>query len=924
MAIQDDFTIFPYSKCVRHVDGQTTVYSAVAFYSFLKDYMEEPGFGTHESAIKFNTPTSFSWTNGWMGDDGDGSEIYKYITGGSFDTVDNTTVGDPVYMQDCTSTTDWITSDKDLPITAAAALVGPLIAYKNDYPVANSARIWVRDTEGNPPLAAEAIATTGGTGAGTANGNGLNGDENYVNLFGLIDVPTDVSPQFYVYQEHPADSTIRVRIAEWSGLTNWMRGALDVIIPTRLGGVLVDSGNVTVLCHNTGDTFTSATVDLSAGARTPVSIETGADETNVPSGEWYLLYDGEAGGGFTADDLITDIDTTTGTRPGWYAEVVTVQDDGSDGYLLLRNLREDTATLDDNDNIFVGSTVRGVANGTHGDTHVTYDVEATIPVVGDVGKPIVGSVSTGEAILRGFHSDAGSGKMVLQVHHAKTAVDGRDYGGTDDTNRATLYINLVDNDQMTAASGGSSLLDVTLDANSTKLISAYSDITVAHISGTVTTSSPGTFTVGERITWNAGGSEAIYISGTTTMFLGNIDPTDEPDAADVFVGQLSAATANCDSGLTDDNTDGFAFEQQSSFDYSVLVEGGSIYNTGRTVPQIYRYLQYKIGDGNPDTIFTSDGATITATAAEEYTRADPAYATLKATPYANLAGTLFQGAQGVWLQGMATADANNLSLLDDLNAPHTPFASINLTVNNTRVDDVIWIHLDDGTGLTDKDTYASHNTNNLQSDSTFERDATNFPIDTPASGTFTVVDLSANREHRYRYISWATTILTLPAESTGTATAGSDGAQALEDDTTLDFVAAAIQRGDIIRRTNGAGGYAYVIEVVDADNVTTTQLSAGAGWVTGDTYELNSLVVTYDNTDLFLISYMDEIETVGTEGSPGTAQVSLLYLQDRAIILRARNVQNATKLIDIKATGTIESGGYTVTLGRNEDTVFTV
>ena len=43
------------------------------------------------------------------------------------------------------------------------------------------------------------------------------------------------------------------------------------------------------------------------------------------------------------------------------------------------------------------------------------------------------------------------------------------------------------------------------------------------------------------------------------------------------------------------------------------------------------------------------------------------------------------------------------------------------------------VFLQDGsTGLPDKDTYTSHNTNNVQSDSTFERDATDFPIDTPS------------------------------------------------------------------------------------------------------------------------------------------------------------------------------------------------
>ena len=86
MAIQNDFTIYPDSKVIRHTSG-TTVYSAVAFYSYLQDWADEPGHLTYENPIRFNTPTSFTMLNGWFLDDGDGSNILQYLTGGGIDTL---------------------------------------------------------------------------------------------------------------------------------------------------------------------------------------------------------------------------------------------------------------------------------------------------------------------------------------------------------------------------------------------------------------------------------------------------------------------------------------------------------------------------------------------------------------------------------------------------------------------------------------------------------------------------------------------------------------------------------------------------------------------------------------------------------------------------------------------------------------------
>lgn len=248
MAVQNDFTIYPKTKVIRHTSG-TTVYSAVAFYSYLMTTFDEPGYLTYETPIKFNTPTSFTMINGWFLDDGDGNtadtedgHILKYLTGGGIDTSGYSTITDKVYMLDMDGTTDFVFGDKDKDIEddGAANDVGPLLAYKNDYPTANRARIWVRDTNVHGAIADNSVITTeGGTGAGNAAGASSNGDEIYHNLFTIASFPTDVNPQVYVYQKHPVTAesySARVRIAEWSAVTNWDRGSIDVLIPVKLGG----------------------------------------------------------------------------------------------------------------------------------------------------------------------------------------------------------------------------------------------------------------------------------------------------------------------------------------------------------------------------------------------------------------------------------------------------------------------------------------------------------------------------------------------------------------------------------------------------------------------------------------------------------------------------------------------------------------
>jgi len=922
MAIGDDFTIYPFSKAVRHTSGNT-VYSAVAFYSYLMDTFDEPGFLSYETPIRFNTSESFTMINGWFLDNGDGSNILQYLTGGSIDTSGYWTVTDKVYMQDIDDMqADFVATDKDKIIQDDASNVGPLLAYLNDYPSANLSRIWVRDTNTHGVVADNsAITVSSGAGSGDATAASKTGDETYTNLYTIASFPStataDASPQVYIYQDHPVTGT-RTRISEWSAFSNFDRGSIDVLVPVKLGGSLIDSGNVTSFVRQSGDTFTFVESDLSGGARTPIATETAADTVNITVGEHLLLYDGSNTGSFETGDVITDVPIggTAATPPSWYAEVVSVEQftGGTRGVLTLRGLR---GSVTDNDTIYVGFTGEGTANGIPGDTLITYATGTNPTAVGDI---LTGGTSGAKRVIRGIEVNPATRRLVLQD----------DPTGVTGASRDPYYIDFDASEAVTGATAS-----FTTAAATTTLISGFNDVTVAHVNGTVTVTIPGgSFETGEVLGYNGGTDTCILIatnSGSTGMTIGNVGTT-EPDAADVFVGFSSGATAAVDSGMTDTNTQRFNFSLQSfTADYAVYVQGGSIYNTGRSLTDIYAYLQYYLRDGQSISdriIYTSDGSSITQVAAEEYIKAKSTYQATKAAPFGTLAGGVFFGAQGVWIEGMQSTDNNNIKLTDDSGSAREPFTSITLTISNTRVDDRVAVFLESGTTtLPDKTQYTSGTGNNTGEVSFRAQGGTTFPNDTPTTGRFVVVNNTSNDQQRYRFTARNQAdpaTLTLPTAVNGTGDAATSGTT-LEDNGTT--IANNVEIGDIVVRGT-TGGFAYVVSTGPAaDTVTTTNLSnsvASGNWAVGDTFTFHGLAHTYGTGDTFFVPYMDAIETAGTDASPGTITVDLTYVIDREIVIEARNVENTLyEIVPFKTTGQITNTGLTQSVIRTTDTVYT-
>jgi len=931
--IETDFTVYPYSKCIRHTSATDTVHTVQEFYSWLMDLFDEPGYMSYEKPIQYKTPVSYTMTNGWFLDNGDGSEILKYLTGGSIDTAGyGDGSNDEVLMIDLDGTTDWIAGDKDKNIQhSGSTTIGPLLAYKNDYPTDNYARIWVRNlNEVTAPVDGNSIITLSGTGAGTIDEDVSSGNEIYCNLYTIASFAGSPNPQVYIRQKHPVDTTNNpstyVRVEEWSTLDNFDPGTIDILLPVKLGGNLIDSGLINVYVRHTGDTFThTANVDLSSGDRTPVATETSPDTVNITEGECYLLYDNSSTGAFSSGDFIQNTSAGGTVKPDWHAEVVSVTEfsDDSTGVLILRSL---SGTITDDDSIYVGSVDSGDANGTEGDTYISYSTVTVAPDGDDIGKPVEGGTSGAHRILRGF--DTAAKKCVLQVYHTHGSTDGQTYTGS---GRACLYKAFSSGEQVDAPTSGTSDMDVVLNADSTTLTSGFSDITIAHINGTLDyKSKDGDLTVGERVTWNAGADSAIVVADdssypTTTGNVTLANVTSDPVEDDVLVGDISGNSVTGDSGgFTDAYKEGFEFSLQSTgAEYAVFIEGGSIYYEGRTFEDIYAYLQYKCREGETDTFSTSDGSSYTTVQGQFYITAYSSYSISKVAPFGTIAGGVFFGAQGVWVQGMDTSDNNSLKLTDNGGTLRQPYTSITITISNTRIGDTIAVFLEDGsTGEPDKDQYTCASPA-IEGDSSLVKaePATPFPNDTPSTGAVYVVACDEQAEHRYRYTSWTGTTLTLAAQVNGTCDSNTSTTTIID---TSKF-SAGVQRGDIVHRVGNPddNAWCYIASVVNASQITTTVLSNGDAWAQGDLFEINSLVQNYNASDTFFIPYLEAIETAGSDGTPGTETESLTYVEDRAVVIRARNSSHSSYLIQpFNTTGDIRNTGLVQSIIRNEDTVY--
>jgi hypothetical protein len=177
-----------------------------------------------------------------------------------------------------------------------------------------------------------------------------------------------------------------------------------------------------------------------------------------------------------------------------------------------------------------------------------------------------------------------------------------------------------------------------------------------------------------------------------------------------------------------------------------------------------------------------------------------------------------------------------------------------------------------------------------------------------------LVDTSASKEYRIRFSSWSGSIFTLASQTSLAADAtGCDSDTLVDSDAT--FQTWGIKAGDLLRNTT-EGVVAYVISVDSETQLTTTPVT---DW-TSDSYEINTLPVDTTTSDDVYVPFIDVQETTGTDASPGSESVSVVYSSDIPVRIRARQ---AGDIIPFEADSTITSSGMTLNVIRTDDTIYT-
>jgi len=302
-------------------------------------------------------------------------------------------------------------------------------------------------------------------------------------------------------------------------------------------------------------------------------------------------------------------------------------------------------------------------------------------------------------------------------------------------------------------------------------VSGYNDIKIVFVSGTVTYSAiTGAFDNLETITWPGG--SGVFLKQTTTtgagtMTIGNITGDAGPLNTETITGATKTATASAN--LANAYTVGKAFTQGTDNNYSVVIGCAT-----RVLSQVYEYLKYVTRAGSTYTMYptaTAQGGAITFTTKQGqlYIRAHEdnqtvptnTFSPVKASPFGTFAGGKFFGAQGIWIENMASADVQNFQLIDSTGATRTPPNQQSITITNLVSGDRVAVFRTTSGTTIDKAMYSAA-AGNAVGNNTFIV-AETIPSDTPTAGSIRVVDTSdtgATRESRYTYTGWSTSTFT--------------------------------------------------------------------------------------------------------------------------------------------------------------------
>jgi len=500
--------------------------------------------------------------------------------------------------------------------------------------------------------------------------------------------------------------------------------------------------------------------------------------TNADAGDIGLPVEGAV---TTHDGTLLDYDNTNNE---WWIRMITsadLFDNGSEGVSVTGGTGSKTMTAvsTTGENLWANIYTLGTIEQSTGEEQIYVEQDGSRIFSGAEWWPEDKAASSTR------HID-----ILLKVKESDTFIDGGDVTVYLRNYPAAGNADLYDHFGIDLDAGGRNAvpLATSVDLNNTTAATAvavYSGITVAFVNGTVAYDGiSGSFTEFDTVTW-AGGS-GIFLaqstaSGAGTMTLGNVSSEYPVDTETITAGANSAsAGADMVVAYTMDK----AFEQGTPYPYSVIIGCNSF-----TLGGVYEYLKYltRLGsttdmfptsstDGPVHAYTTKEGQLYIRAHEDNQTSATNTFSPVKASPFGTFAGGTFFGAQGVWIQSMATADIQNFQLIDSDGDPRTPPNQQSVTIGNTISGDRVAVYR----ALSDTQTTTIHKSiytaaaNNTTGSTTFVV-TEDIASDTPSGedgnlGVVRVVDISdttSAREARYTYSSWDTKTFTLASGSLG-------------------------------------------------------------------------------------------------------------------------------------------------------------
>jgi len=484
--------------------------------------------------------------------------------------------------------------------------------------------------------------------------------------------------------------------------------------------------------------------------------------------------------------------------------------------------------------------------------------------------------------------------------------------------------------KITATSGSNPTITLRyyLIGNTTVDFSNGETINNAEDTGTGTSGTPANYgpalLTGLSITHANNNSYDINEDGTNEYYSIVVDCSDEA-LANVYEW-LKYQTRDGNSATT--NTDGIEAEQYIGSDYRIVytsitgtIPEGSVVTqvtsgakgtvvAHHTTPKILILRNCRGTFNNTNNIEKDVSNYVTGPTCS-------AISPVKACPFGLFAGGVWFAALGIVPSNYLASEADKFQLVDDQGTVREVPPKVTVAISNTRIKDRIAIfRLLAAGGDLEKNYYAFDTITSIG--------GTSFSVDPvirttepgkTTGGILFVVDTSAQVEHRYRYSSWTGDDFTLFNKAGDTAESGTDADTIVA---TGGFTNCLV--GDIIYNSTRTA-VTYISVKTSDDQVEVYPPITGQ--TNGDAFRVGACVAAYEVTnDKIYVPMIHVHEIAGTDGSPGSESVSVVYSADVPVRIRVRHANDTQYNIKpFETDGTIASGGLAVSTIRTPETI---